>query len=298
MSKSPTLPSTRSLRAFDAAARLGSFSGAARELSVTQGAVSHQISELEKLLDCELFDRQGRAVALNANGSAYLPYAREALQTLRLGAKSVQRSDATNSSLTVTVSPNFAGKWLVPRLGDFLEAHPDIDLRISASMRHIDFAVDDVDVAVRHGTGDWPELHVVRLSDEWMYPVISPMLLGNKRLKSLADLTSFTLLHDQDRNKWPDWLTEFGVTLDKDIVDGPVFDQTAYAIDAAVAGQGVALARSQLVSLELAAGRLVAPVAEKTAAPFSYWIVCPSGRRARSRAGQLGAQRSLVFYLG
>lgn len=270
--KSGYLPTTRALQTFEAAARLGAFSAAARELNLTQGAVSHQIGELEKLLDCKLFDRRGRNVVLNQTGETYLNYARDALQALRLGAQAVEPVGANTRTLTVSVSPNFAAKWLVPRLGEFLEAHPDIDLRISAAMRHIDFATDDVDLAVRHGTGDWPDLHVTKLSDEWIFPVVSPMLLGKTKINKPEQLKAFTLLHDQSVDKWQEWFEQFDIESND---EGPVFDQTAYAIDAAVAGQGIALARSQLVSLDVDANRLVAPLKQRTKAPFSYWIVRP-----------------------
>ncbi len=266
------LPTTRALQTFEAAARLASFSAAAAELNLTQGAVSHQIGELEKVLDCKLFDRRGRTVELNATGETYLKFVRDALQALRLGGQAVDPVDATTKTLTVSVSPNFAGKWLVPRLGEFLTTQPDIDLRISASMRHIDFATDDVDVAVRHGTGDWPDLNVTRLSDEWIFPVISPMLLANNQINEPQDLMAFTLLHDQDPDKWQQWFEQFELNVSD---EGPVFDQTAYAIDAAVAGQGIALARSQLVTLDLASKRLIAPLQHRNRAPFSYWIVWP-----------------------
>lgn len=267
------LPTIRSLQVFEAAARLESFSAAARELHLTQGAISHQVRELESTLDCTLFDRIGRRVVLNDDGRAFLPFARDAIQSLRLGMKAVGRA-AAGSTLTVSVSPNFAGKWLVPRLGDFLKQHPDIDLRISASMRHIDFGVDDVDVAVRHGVGDWPQLDVTRLADETVFPVLSPMLSEAASISEPTDLLQLPLLHDDDRQTWHDWLVDVGCTPPLPL-EGSVFNQAAYAIDAAIAGQGVALARSQLVSLDLAEGRLIAPLAQHTVAPFSYWIVFP-----------------------
>jgi len=285
------LPTTRSLQVFEAASRLESFSAAARELNLTQGAISHQVRELESLLDCVLFDRVGRRVALNDDGRAFLPFAREALQSMRLGITAVGRAAAA-STLTVSVSPNFASKWLVPRLGDFLTQHPEIDLRISASMRHIDFSVDDVDVAIRHGTGDWPDLEVTRLADETIFPVASGMLPGVESIATPDDLYSFPLLHHDDHGPWIQWLEAVGANpsgvskrkagRQVTVLDGPIFDQAAYAIDAAVAGQGIALARSQLVTLDLAEGRLIAPLTEYTVAPFSYWIVYPPATAKRT----------------
>ncbi len=268
----PILPSTTGLRSFETAARLLNFTRAAEELNLTQGAISHQIRELEEALGVRLFDRRHRGLNLTDAGRIYLVHAREALESLRAGAEALAKRDAV---LTVTVSPNFANKWLVPRLGDFSAAHPEIDLRISASRRHTDFASDDIDLAVRHGTGDWPHLHVQRLCKEEIYPVCGPALLTPwALLERPGDLRRHTLLHDRDRAGWRQWLISFGVPAG--IADqGPVFSDTSLAIDAAVAGQGVALARSALAALDLAGGRLVRPMQESLPAPFAYWIVCP-----------------------
>ena len=149
------LPSTSALRAFEAAARRLSFTAAAGDLNLTQGAISHQIRDLETRLGTALFVRRGRGLALTEAGQRYLPFVREGLERLRAGGEAV-RPAGRAMVLTVSVSPNFATKWLVPRLGAFLAAHPDIDLRISAAMAHVDFAGDGIDLAVRHGTGDWP----------------------------------------------------------------------------------------------------------------------------------------------
>ncbi len=247
------LPSTQSLRTFEAAARLLNFTRAAEELNLTQGAISHQIRELESLLGQQLFDRQARGLALTEAGVLYLPFVREALDRLRSGSEAIGRQ-RQNGVLTVTMSPNFASKWLVPRLGDFADAHPEIDLRISAARRHVDFVTDGIDIGIRHGTGDWPHLHVTRLCPEWHYPVCSPSLPAAEVVKTPEDLTQVRLLHDRDRSRWREWLAAFDVTASD---DGPIFSDTSLAIDAAVAGQGVALARSALAAVDLRAGRLI-----------------------------------------
>lgn len=280
----PHLPSTAALRAFEAASRLLNFTRAAEELNLTQGAISHQIAELETLLATRLFERRARGLALTEAGRRYLPFAREALERLRAGAAALARRRGPQV-LTVSVSPNFASKWLVPRLGDFLAAHPEIDLRIGAARRHVDFAADDIDLAVRHGTGDWPHLHVTRLCPEWIFPVCSAALLSRgEPPHGPADLARLPLLHDRDRAPWRQWLSAFGPAPED--LEGPVFSDTSLAIDAAVSGQGVALARSALAALDLAAGRLVRPVAEALPAPFAYWIVCPKAEAARREVAQ------------
>ena len=280
-----TLPSTTGLRTFETSARLLNFTRAAEELNLTQGAISHQIRELEEILGVRLFDRRHRGLALTDAGRTYLAHAREALESLRAGADALDQRDAV---LTVTVSPNFANKWLVPRLGNFTAAHPEIDLRISASRRHTDFAADGIDLAIRHGIGDWPHLAVQRLCPEEIFPVCGPALLTpGALLERPSDLRRHTLLHDRDRTGWRQWLVTFGVPAD--IADqGPVFSDTSLAIDAAVAGQGVALARSALAIHDLEGGRLVRPMAEFVPAAFAYWIVCP---KASANEGKIAAFR-------
>jgi len=274
----PHLPSTTALRAFEASARLLNFTQAAAELNLTQGAISHQIRELETLLANRLFERHARGLALTEAGQRYLPYAREALERLRAGAAALARERGPRV-LTVTLSPNFASKWLVPRLGDFLAAHPEIDLRISASRHHVDFAGEDIDLAVRHGTGDWPHLHVTRLCPEWIFPVCSPALLPGPATVEPTALLRLTLLHDRERGPWQRWLAACGLAVEE--LQGPVYSDTSLAIDAASAGQGVALARSALAALDLAGGRLRRPVVEALPAPFAYWIVCPKASAER-----------------
>lgn len=266
-------PSSQSLRSFETAARVLNFTRTAAESNLTQGAVSHQIRELEKIVGAPLFEQQARGLSLTDAGAEYLPFVREALERLRAGSEALSQS-RRDKILTVTISLNFANKWLVPRLGDFAESHPDIDLRISAARRHVDFAVDGIDLGIRHGTGDWPHLHVTRLCPELFYPVCSPAYAAEFALDNVKALTQVRLLHDQDQARWRECLAAFEVdpTLSE---QGPIFSDTSLAIDAAVAGQGVALARSALAALDLKAGRLVRPVDNAIPAPIAYWIVCP-----------------------
>lgn len=270
------LPSVLGLRTFEVAAGLLNFTRTAEKLNLIQGAVSHQIRELEAVLGTRLFERRGRGLALTEDGRIYLVHAREALERLRAGADALDRRSAV---LTVTMSPNFANKWLVPGLGDFSAAHPEIDLRISASRRHMDFAIDGIDLAIRHGSGDWPHPHAERLCPEVIFPVRGPSLPrpGVPRSKP-GDLHRHTLPHDRDRGRWRQWLLNFGIPTEP-AEHGPVFSGTSLAIDAAVAGQGVGLARSALAVHDLAAGRLARPLEESIPASFAYWIVCPKSAR-------------------
>jgi LysR family glycine cleavage system transcriptional activator len=265
-------PSLSATRAFEAAARTLNFTHAADELGQTQGAISHQIRELEARLGIRLFERGRRGLQLTEAGLRYLPFVREALDRLRAG-EELLRGAGRATVLTVSVSPNFASKWLIPRLGQFSQTHADLDLRISATIQHVDLAREDIDLAIRHGDGGWQDLDTTRLCVEEMFPVCSPAYLktGHPRL-GLADLANHALIHDRDASHWRDWLATFSVELSAG--RGPVFDQTALAIDAAVSGQGIALARSALAALDLAAGRLVRPIPQTVPATFAYWIVC------------------------
>ncbi|MBO6781744.1 MAG: transcriptional regulator GcvA [Alphaproteobacteria bacterium] len=268
------LPSTMALLAFETAGRTLSFTEAARELNLTQGAISHQVKNLEGQLGVKLFHRDRQRLRLTDNGAAYLPYVREATARLRAGSEYLS-ARADSGILTVSVSPNFAAKWLVHRLGEFISGHPDIDLRISASMDHIDFARNDVDMAVRHGTGDWPDLHVVPLAREEIFPVCSPKLLeSGPPLEAPSDLARHVLLHDLSRNDWPLWFAAADVE-PVDVSRGPQFDQTSMVIDAAVEGQGVALARRVLAARDMISGRLVRLFDVALPAPYGYFVVCP-----------------------
>ena len=213
------LPSLNALKAFEASARQESFTKAAQELCVTQGAVSQQVKALETELGIRLFRRERQRLVITDAGRAYLEVVRDAFDRLAMGTERLlQRQNA--GTLTVTTSPNFAAKWLVHRLGRFSEAHPGINLRVSASIQHVDFAREDIDLAIRHGDGQWPGMHVARLCKEELFPVCSPKLLrGRDALRSPRDLRNCTLLHVNDRRDWAKWLEQADVR-DVDLARG------------------------------------------------------------------------------
>src|SRR3954465_8898354 len=188
------LPPLNALKAFEAAARSESLTRAAEELCVTQGAVSQQVKGLEVTLGIKLFFRERQRLVITEAGREYLAVVRDALDRIAVGTdRLVQRR--TSGVLTVSTSPDFAAKWLVHRLGRFAEAHPDIDLRVSATMHHVDFVREDVDLAIRHGDGNWAGLSVVRLCSEQLFPVCSPKLAsGRNRITTASDLLKFPLL--------------------------------------------------------------------------------------------------------
>src|SRR6266545_529947 len=225
------LPPLNALKAFEAAARSESFTRAAEELCVTQGAVSHQVKALEETLGVKLFNRVRQRLVITEAGREYLAVVRDALDRIAVGTERLVLRQ-TSGVLTISTSPDFAAKWLVHRLGRFAEAHPDIDLRVSATMHHVDFAREEVDLAVRHGEGHWPGLHLERLSPEQLFPVCSPKLLdGRHRLSRPADALKFPLLHlDARKTDWSNWLEAAGVA-DADALPGPVMNRASMLID-------------------------------------------------------------------
>ena len=221
-----------------------------------------------------MFRRERQRLIITDAGRTYLEVVRDAFDRLAMGTERLLQRQKSGT-LTITTSPNFAAKWLVHRLGRFSEAHPGIDLRVSASIQHIDFAREDIDLAIRHGDGQWPGMHVTRLCTEELFPVCSPKLLsGRGALRSPRDIKHHTLLHTNGTDDWANWLRRVGVD-GVDFKRGVVFNQASMTIDAAVDGQGIALARTALASWDLISGRLVRPFDQALEAPFAFWIVCP-----------------------
>jgi LysR family glycine cleavage system transcriptional activator len=285
------LPPLNGLKAFEAAARHESFTRAAEELCVTQGAVSHQVKALEIELGVKLFNRERQRLVITEGGREYLTVLRDAFDRIAVGTERlVQRQSA--GVLTVSTSPDFAAKWLVHRLGRFAEAHPSIDLRVSATMHHVDFAREEVDLAVRHGDGNWTGLDVVRLCSEELFAVCSPKLLsGRNRVRKLADLLKFPLLHLDDRKDWAKWLDAAGLP-NAQVSHGPVLNRASMVIDAAVDGHGIALARTALAAWDLINRRLVTPFSLTLRLSKTYWIVCP---QATSMLPKIGACRDWLL---
>ncbi|MCP5082685.1 MAG: transcriptional regulator GcvA [Alphaproteobacteria bacterium] len=279
------LPPLAALRALEAAARHGSFTRAAAELNVTQSAISHQIRHLEALWDLELFARDARPLALTKSGAALAPVAREFFAQLTSTLQSLRSEDATGA-LKISTLESFALTWLVPRLDAFRARHPEIDVWISTKDQKVDFATEDVDLGVRLGNGDYPGLHSTLLLREYVFPVCSTQLVERLSLPaSPADLVRFPLLlrHDEVLNSpWDTWLAAAGVP-DLPVDQGPRFPNSNMALQAAIAGQGVALVRSAHVDGGLSAVGLVRLFKVHCPAEAAYYLVCPEGAQARPR---------------
>jgi LysR family transcriptional regulator, glycine cleavage system transcriptional activator len=268
------LPPLNTLRSFEAAARTASFSKAADELFVTHGAVSRAIKQLEDFLGIKLFQRRTRQVLLTPAGAVYAAQVRDVLDRLASATQALTR-DEGKGPLAVSTLPSFAAKWLVPRLFRFRRAHPEIDVRLDTSERLVNFDVDRIDIAIRFGRGVYAGLSTDLLLKEEVFPACSPRLLdGSAPLREPADLRHHTLIHDDFPIDWESWLRIAGVT-DIDTHRGPVYMTSAFALQAAILGEGVVLARSALASDDLAAGRLVKPFALSLPSDAAYYIVYP-----------------------
>jgi len=269
------LPPLNTLRSFEAAARYESFTRAAEELYVTQGAVSQQVKALEAQLGVKLFNRERQRLTITPAGRDYLVVVREALDHIGAGTERlVQRQSA--GVLTVSTTLDFAAKWLVHRLARFAAAHPGIDLRVSATTHQADFTREDVDVAVRHGGDNWPGLEATRLCAEQIFAICSPKLLtGRNRLRRPADVLKWPLLRLEDQSKaWERWFTLAGVAAPERL-PGPVLNRASMLIDAAIEGQGIALARTTLAAWDLIGERIVRPFDLSWQPAGTYWIVSP-----------------------
>lgn len=278
------------LRTFEAAARHQSFLNAADELGVTPGAVSRQIKALETELGLRLFERFNRAVRLTPAGERLADGVRHGLDGLQAAVAEAQGARA--GPLAISVMHSLAARWLVPRVHDFQQRYPEIQVMIAASDLPADLVRDRIDIAIRYGAGPYPGYAVTRLIDTRMFPVCSPRLLQTQALKEPRDLAHALLLADVNltptETAWRHWLEAAGVP-EIDANRGLQFSNTYLAIEAALAGRGVALAQEAMVVDELAAGRLVRPFALAIPGALNHWILTlpekaelPAIRRFRS----------------
>ena len=267
----PQLP-LNALRAFEAAARHLNFTRAALELCVSQAALSHQIRSLEERLQVTLFHRLPRGVALTDEGAALHPVLTEAFDRIAIALDRFA-GGRFREVLTVGVVGTFATGWLLPRLGDFEAAHPDIELRLQTHNNRIDLAGEGLDLAIRFGNGDWQGQACTPILDAPFAPVCAPTLA--RRLRQPRDLAGVPLLRSYRNDEWPCWLQAAGVAGVE--ARGPVFDSSLALASAAAAGAGVALLPLRMFEQDLADGRLLQPFAQ-TLSLGRYWLT-----RLRSR---------------
>jgi LysR family transcriptional regulator, glycine cleavage system transcriptional activator len=277
------LPPLNSLRAFEVVSRHQTFRAAAAELHVTAAAVIQQVRALEAFVGRKLLRRDRRGYTLTPDGAAGLDPLRDAFNQLSMTVEAMVSGG--HRVLTVSAVPSLSAEWLVPRLRRFREAHPDIDVLIHPSEEVVDLEHSRVDVGIRYGSGSYPGLIAERLFSDEIFPVYSPRLLkGRRAIKRPDDLRGLPLIHTvwaPQTGHWPgwaDWLTAAGVT-GVNVAKGLRYSDGALVIQAALSGQGVALASKALALEHLAGGRLIRPFELSLVTDFAYYLVC-----ARSRA--------------
>ena len=267
------LPALNAIKAFEAAARHESFSRAADELFVTHGAVSHQIRALEAELGVSLFARDGKRVRLTETGRRYATQVRAALTGLADATRAIRAGDRERR-LVVSMLTSFAARWVTPRIGSFIEAHPQWDLELLSTNALTDFARDDVDAAIRFGFGKYPGLHAELLLEEIFFPACSPNFNGGKLPRTPADLAKVPLLRSDDE-LWRPWFDAAGLTDWPEPKRGVLYQDSSNLLQAAVDGQGIALTRRSLAMHEIAAGRLVRLFDVDGPSPWQYYFICP-----------------------
>ena len=282
----PGLPSLNALRVFEVVARQLNFRLAAEGLGVTQAAVAQQVRGLEASLQVRLFERLPRGVGLTDAGRGYAASIRSALGMIDEATRLLRPAP---SQFTVSVTPTFASKWLIPRLGHFAEAHPDIDLRLLATDRLSHFHTDGVDLAVRYGQPPFGGgLNAELLMEQRIVAVASPVLLAEMgRPESFAALQRYVALHD-GHNFWPHFMAAFFPDHSKPTSKSVRFNQTSLAIDAAIGGQGITLASHAFVKDDIAAGRLEQVFPQQLQLDKAFYLVWP---RKAQEAAALGLVR-------
>jgi len=284
------------LRSFEAAARLLSFNAAAAELGVTPSAVSLQIRRLEETIGRPLFVRSHRSVALSETGARLAPRLGELFADMERLLSTVINPET--ALLRISSMPSFAAKWLAPRLADFSARHPQYQVRIAGEDSLAGFVRDDLDIGIRYGSGDYPDLHCEKLADAFAFPVCSPAFASRHAdaLATPAGLASLTLLHDEIGEAapglptWASWFEQAGVS-PKPKTRGPSFESLHMALASAEAGQGIALGLTPLVDDALASGALIQPFPTAVPSVHAFWLVC---RSDRARERKLAAFRSWV----
>jgi LysR family glycine cleavage system transcriptional activator len=286
------------LRAIEAVGRLGSLRAAADEIGVTPGAISQQVQKAEAQLGCMLFERRPKGMTLTPRGHDVLRHLTSGMSELSAAVALATRHQ--EDTLTVSVAPVFAGKWLVWRLNRFHEAHPHMRIRVDATSAFVDPDMSDVDVCIRVGSGQWSGVKTKRLADQRAFPVCSPALAA--QINSLGDLSRVPVIRDRgEMFGWNIWLKPNGLD-DAILSDGPVFSDASLCLDAAIAGQGVFLAWEALACDALRSGRLVAPFPDRYPTGFSYWYVtgryAPASRSVRDFEAWLRSELEASIEVG
>jgi LysR family transcriptional regulator, glycine cleavage system transcriptional activator len=270
------LPSTSALAAFDSVARLGSFSSAAEELSLTQGAVSRQVSGLEEQLGVMLFDRTSRGVMLTPAGADFARAIAGALAQIRSASLHVM-SKRHGDQLNLAILPTFGTRWLMPRIPQFVARHPEITLNFATRIGVFDFDRDGIDMAIHVGQPEWPGADCTFLMEEMVAPVCSPAFLAAHPVSRAQDLLRLPLLHMASRpGGWKHWFDSLRIAGAP--AEGMRFEQFGSVAQACIAGLGVALMPLFLIDTELASGQLVEAFPHQVVSPSAYYAVAPHAK--------------------
>jgi LysR family glycine cleavage system transcriptional activator len=273
------IPDLAVLQAFESAARHGSFTQAAAELSLTQSAVSRQIKTLEAQLGTNLFERVRQRVILSAAGHKLLPRVRQLLRQSESMVINARASVSAETVLSVASLPTFGSRWLVPRLPDFLRKHPGTVLNIASRSEPFDFEVEDFDIAIHYGQPVWAHATCTYLCSETVVPVASPGLLAERPIAAIGDIERMPLVHLATRPEmWAEWFEKNGLDWN-DAYRGNRFDQFAMVIEAATLGVGMALVPDYLIEGEIETGRLVVVFDRPLATENNYYVVLPEGKQ-------------------
>jgi len=280
-----SLPALNAVRIFEAAARFQNFTKAADEIHITQGAVSKQIKLLEQQLGCKLFTRTGPILKLSEAGKEFQAIAEESLSIIRRGTARI-RNRSINTPLTVSLLPSFAHNWFLPNLASFEQKHPEISLRLAPSYHSVDLDADsDIDLAIRLGRGDWPNLHTLQITEDELVPVCIPKIASE--LINVSDLEEQRIIVDSSSyDEWDRWKTKAGLSYTaKDCL---YLDDVNLQLAAALEGRGICLARKSFITAHLALGNLVQPFELSIYSKFNFYLVCPANR--------LDEQKISTFY--
>lgn len=278
------LPPLTALRAFEAVGRHGSVTRAGQELNVSYAAVSQQVKVLEAWLGgVRLTRRAGRSIALSEAGERYYRRLGSAFREMEEATAELRQNEA-GRPLEVATTPSFLARWLMPRLARFQARHPDVRLRLNPGRDLVDFDREPVDLAIRYGLGDWPGLLIEPLIGGRMMPICAPSIISATRpLKVPQDLAHHVLLHDTDTSEWAMWLERAGLA-EVDLGRGPIHAGSAYVLEAAIQGLGVALGAVDMLKDDIAAGRLIVPFDTALNPDCAYYLVRPEGRPERPAA--------------
>jgi len=273
------LPTFTSLLCFDASARHLNFTRASEELNLTQSAVSRQVRNLEDFVQTDLFLRIKKRLVLSEEGSKYSKVIAEHLNGIEQETLKLLTKDQNDTRLNVGTFPTFGSRWLIPHLNDFTQKFPKIQFNLVTGLEPFDFKTQDIDVAIQHGDGNWPEVEAKRLVEETVVAVCAPSMvkgLGNITAVSALD---FTLLNLQTRQyAWSEWLEAQGVTL-KSVIGGPNFENFSMIIRAALSGLGVAIIPNMYIKDELECGKLISPFGPAIKSQRGYYLVTTSKKK-------------------